>query len=155
VGTRARLAARERRTTGGRRERSAGFIVFRPGRCGREYLVVRDRKHGNWGFPKGHLETGEDDMAAARREVREEAGLEGLEPVRGFREELGYRLRSGKMKTSVFFLAALPRRARVAPGAREVTDWAWLPLEAAVERLSFEAAGELLRRAEARLEGVP
>jgi deoxyribonuclease V len=154
LGTRARLAAKERRMTGGRGERSAGFILFRPGPRGRgrEYLVVRDRKHGNWGFPKGHLEAGEDDLAAARREVREEAGLEGLAPVGGFRAELRYRLCSGKMKTVVFFLAGLPRAARVVPGAREIVEWAWLPLEKAVQRLSFEVAGGMLRRADARLE---
>ena len=31
-----------------------------------------------WGFPKGHLDEGEEAMAAARREIQEETGLTRL-----------------------------------------------------------------------------
>jgi len=31
-----------------------------------------------WGFPKGHIEEGEDALIAARREIEEEAGLFNL-----------------------------------------------------------------------------
>ena len=135
-----------------RKEHSAGFIVFREGERGREYLVVLDRKHGNWGFPKGHLEGDEDELAAAHREAGEEVGLAELEPVAGFRRELRYRLGSGKLKTAVYFLARLPAGARVKPGKREVVDWAWLPLEEAAGRLSFDVAGKMLREADEFLQ---
>lgn len=39
-----------------------------------------------WDFPKGELEPGEDPLYAARREVTEEAGLQGLD----FRWGKGY-----------------------------------------------------------------
>jgi len=135
--------------TAGRLERSAGFIVFREAAGGREYLLIRDRKHGNWGFPKGHLEGEEDDLSAARRETREEAGVGDLEPVAGFREEMRYPLRSGRTKTTVLFLAEMPAGESVTPGRGEVVDWAWLPVEGALQRLSFDAARAALRRAAA------
>jgi 8-oxo-dGTP pyrophosphatase MutT (NUDIX family) len=137
-----------------RREHSAGFIVFREGERGREYLVVLDRKHGNWGFPKGHLEEDEDELSAARREAGEEVGLAGLEPVAGFRRELRYRLVSGRPKTAVYFLARLPAGAEIKPGRKEIVDWAWLPLEEVAGRLSFEVAGKMLREADEFLEYV-
>jgi 8-oxo-dGTP pyrophosphatase MutT (NUDIX family) len=38
-------------------------------------LLIYD-KHGNWGFPKGHLEAGETPVQAAQREIAEETGLD-------------------------------------------------------------------------------
>jgi bis(5'-nucleosidyl)-tetraphosphatase len=56
-----------------RRAFSAGAVVFRrePGR--HRYLLLR--AYRNWDFPKGEVEAGEDPLAAALREVREETGL--------------------------------------------------------------------------------
>ena len=42
-----------------------------------DVLVVS--QHGNsWSLPKGHIEEGEDAMAAARREIHEESGVREL-----------------------------------------------------------------------------
>jgi len=51
---------------------------------GQEYkflLICSAGEDGYWGFPKGHKETGESNIAAARRELFEETGikLEDLE----------------------------------------------------------------------------
>ena len=57
-----------------RSERSAGFIVYRLDDDGsRKYLLLDYGRH--WDFPKGHLEKGEDDLAAAMRELTEETGI--------------------------------------------------------------------------------
>jgi 8-oxo-dGTP pyrophosphatase MutT (NUDIX family) len=56
-------------------ERSAGVIVFREGRAGREYLLLRSASGGHWGFPKGRVEPHEDEISAALRELQEETGL--------------------------------------------------------------------------------
>jgi ADP-ribose pyrophosphatase YjhB (NUDIX family) len=49
---------------------SAGAVVVEDGAC---LLIRRGRE---WAFPKGHLEQGEGPGDAARREVREETGIE-------------------------------------------------------------------------------
>jgi ADP-ribose pyrophosphatase YjhB (NUDIX family) len=49
---------------------SAGAVVVDEGTC----LLIR-RGH-EWAFPKGHIEQGEGPGDAARREVREETGIE-------------------------------------------------------------------------------
>ncbi len=59
-------------------ELSAGGVIYRRATGGNlELLLIRD-SYGNWGFPKGHIEGGEDAAAAALRECREETGLGGL-----------------------------------------------------------------------------
>ncbi|MDD4933415.1 MAG: NUDIX domain-containing protein [Methylacidiphilaceae bacterium] len=56
--------------------RSAGVIVYRREAGGPRYLVLRAFR--NWDFPKGLVEQGEEPLAAARREVFEETGIEAL-----------------------------------------------------------------------------
>lgn len=57
-------------------ERSAGIVVVRRAADGWRFLILR--AYRNWDFPKGRIEPGEDPLAAARRETREEAGVEDL-----------------------------------------------------------------------------
>ena len=57
-------------------ERSAGGVVVRVLEGGPHFLLIRD-PYRRWGLPKGHLEEGEANEAAALREVREEAEKQG------------------------------------------------------------------------------
>ena len=56
---------------------AAGAVVFRRSERGIRLLVLR--AYQNWDFPKGLVEPGEDQLAAARREVEEETGLANLD----------------------------------------------------------------------------
>lgn len=56
---------------------SAGVVVVRRGASGWLFLMLR--AYRNWDFPKGMVEPGEEPLAAARREVREETLIEDLE----------------------------------------------------------------------------
>ncbi len=62
------------------REPTAGGIVFRPSRDGRDIdiLLIQDSK-GRWTIPKGHIEPGETARQTAIREIGEEAGLYHIE----------------------------------------------------------------------------
>lgn len=136
-------------------ERAAGMILFRRGAAGREYLLIRNRNGGHWGFPKGRLEPGEDELAAAQREVGEEVGIRqwGLQP--GFKERLAYRFirdRAWVNKEVTLFLAATAEAG--APEGREVEDLEWLPLPAALARLPHPEQRAALRRADAFLQGL-
>lgn len=53
---------------------SAGLVVYRTTPAGRQYLLLYGRD-GNLDFAKGHLEVGETELAAARRECAEETGI--------------------------------------------------------------------------------
>jgi 8-oxo-dGTP pyrophosphatase MutT (NUDIX family) len=56
---------------------SAGVVVVRPAAEGWRFLLLRAFNH--WDFPKGMVEPGEEPLAAARREVREESLIDDLE----------------------------------------------------------------------------
>jgi 8-oxo-dGTP pyrophosphatase MutT (NUDIX family) len=57
---------------------SAGGVVLN---INGEVLVVNQRG-SSWSLPKGHLEGNEDEMAAARREIYEESGINSLELIK-------------------------------------------------------------------------
>jgi 8-oxo-dGTP pyrophosphatase MutT (NUDIX family) len=56
---------------------SAGVVVISCQSGKFRYLLLRSYK--NWDFPKGHVEPGEMPLAAARREVKEEADISTLD----------------------------------------------------------------------------
>jgi 8-oxo-dGTP diphosphatase len=56
--------------------RAGGGVVRRPGTDGRwEYAVVHRPRYDDWSLPKGKVDPGETDEAAALREVKEETAL--------------------------------------------------------------------------------
>lgn len=146
------------RTTLGRMvriERSAGFVVFAqedPAKP-REFLLLDYGRH--WDYPKGHVEPAEDDLSAAYRELREETGLveQQIERVHGFEHEIAYTFRSNRYgqvrKTVRYFLARTA--SRVVQVSDEHQDFVFLPYEQAIEKLTFETARSVLRRANAWL----
>ena len=85
--------------------RAAGLILRR--RAGRKewrWLLLRAASHGEWGFPKGHLDPGETPVQAALRECAEECGIAVL-IVEGPEWELHYRIRDGREKLTSYFPA--------------------------------------------------
>jgi 8-oxo-dGTP diphosphatase len=94
--------------------------------------VVRVRKRDEWVLPKGKLDDGETPRAAARREVLEETGHNVT--VHEFLGTLVYES-GGRSKVVHFWrMEAGGMQARELTNDVRAVDW--LPLDAAIERLS-------------------
>lgn len=128
-------------------EKSCGGLVFTRTEEGIRYVILR-QTNGDWGFPKGHTETGETEEETARREIFEEVGLRAA-LIPGFREELFYPLlrRPGYTKHCVYFLAQY-RDQDILRQESEVTDVRLLSCDEAMEILSFPESRELLQKAD-------
>jgi 8-oxo-dGTP pyrophosphatase MutT (NUDIX family) len=132
------------------REFSAGGVVLREVQ-GRPFVAVVRLRDEILALPKGHPDAGESSAAAARREVREEAGVEA-ELV----EELGdiryWYARDGErvMKIVSFFLFRY-LSGSVADHDHEVEEALWIPLEEAPERLAYRGEREMAQSALSRL----
>lgn len=130
-------------------ERSAGAVVFFRAGDKIEYLLIQSgwgKKH--WGFPKGIIEKGEKPEETARREIKEETGLE-VELIDGFKEWFkGFYRREGQniMKIFTFYLAEA--KSKEVKLSFESIDWSWLSYEEALERLTFDTSKEVLRKAD-------
>ena len=127
--------------------RACGFILTRQRDAEPpEYLLLKNERDGMPGLPKGHQDSGENDLQTALRETREETGLTDLEVVPGFRSEIAYRVKKGgeqRWKTVVYFRARL-RSGKVRLSS-EHTDWWWEPLEETLDRLTFDTLKDVIR----------
>ncbi|HUB26271.1 MAG TPA: NUDIX domain-containing protein [Tepidisphaeraceae bacterium] len=133
-------------------EKSAGIVVFREDRK-RLYLLLDYGKH--WDYPKGHLEAKETPLDAARRELKEETGIDEVQIIPGFARQITYFFREKKKgvvrKTVVFYLG----RTSVTEIklSEEHVGFAYLPYAEARQRLTFPSARQVLDEAEKFLEG--
>jgi 8-oxo-dGTP pyrophosphatase MutT (NUDIX family) len=137
-----------------RQETSAGGVVFRMAPAGDGagprplFLLIRD-SYRNWGFPKGHVEQGEQPEAAALREVTEETGLRGIS-LRGPVETIDWYFRfRGRLihKVCHFFLMETDQAETSPQRAEGITACRWAPFDEACAVISYANAREVLRRA--------
>lgn len=130
------------------RETSAGGVVFRREAGVTRFLLIRD-SYQNWGFPKGHLESGEPPAEAARREVTEETGLEDLQlhgPIKVI--DWYFRFRGKTIHKYCHFFLFESKRGEPVPQVDEgITEIAWHPVDNALSTISYDNARDVLRRA--------
>jgi 8-oxo-dGTP diphosphatase len=114
--------------------RAAGGVVIRDGERRSEVAVVHRPKYDDWSLPKGKRDPGETDEQCAVREVEEETGLRctlgrELLPTR-------YVDRKGRPKVVRYWdmkvVGSRPFEAN-----DEIDELIWLPLDEAVERLTY------------------
>jgi len=122
-------------------EEAGAVVVDLAARPPRVLLVTAKRNPSHWIFPKGHLEPGETAEQAARREAREEAGVDGriLAPV----GDIEYRLGEQTIRVRYFAVALEGRAADAGEGRR----LAWCTLAEALAQLTFEDTRRVLRSA--------
>ena len=113
------------------------------------YLLIRD-SYKNWGFPKGHVESGEQAEAAALREVKEETGLADL-AIRAPIDTIDWFFRfRGQLihKVCHFFLMQTRESSTLPQRAEGITACRWSPYEDAATLVSYANARDVLRRAQ-------
>jgi len=144
-------------------EKSAGAIIFHKNKK-IEYLLLHYpsgsrtskprsrvtslRGRDYWDLPKGHIEKGEKEIDAVKREVQEETGLEDIKIIDGFKEWIKYFFRHKNktiFKMVTFYLAETKtKNIKISP---EHIGYKWLSYEEALGQLTFNNAKEILKRA--------
>jgi len=112
------------------------------------FLIIRD-SYDNWGFPKGHVERGEQPEAAALREVSEETGIERL-TVRTSIDTIDwyFRFRGRLIHKVCHFYLMVTELAYTSPQRSEgITACRWESYEEAAQLVSYANARGVLRRA--------
>jgi 8-oxo-dGTP pyrophosphatase MutT (NUDIX family) len=109
---------------------SAGVVVVR--KSGDSWWFLMLRAYRNWDFPKGVVETGEQPLQAAIREVQEETLIDNLQFTWGevYRETAPY----GHKKIARYYIAQTTTQAVTLPvrpelGRPEHNEFRWVTFE--------------------------
>ena len=121
--------------------RAAGAVLV----DGERIALVHRPRYDDWTLPKGKHEPGEDDIAAALREVQEETGFHGR-----IERDLGVVRYTVERRGAVLPKVVRYYVMRVGAGAfapsREVDELRWVTREQAEQLLTYERDREVLAR---------
>ena len=125
-------------------EKSCGVVLFNETKV----LLLQHpdgTKVGHWDFPKGHVEIGESEIQTAVRELGEETGITDINILPDFSHTISYSLikKGQKIDKKVIFFVALTNETNVVL-SHEHQAFAWLDLDTALNRLTYENAKKTL-----------
>ena len=132
-----------------REEVSAGIILINENK---DFLLLNyPSKH--WDFVKGKMETGETEHETALRETNEETGINDVEFLDGFKEEIEYYFRADNEdihKKVIFFLGKTKTIDIIL--SHEHLDFIWLDFDNALNKITYKNAKNLLRKSKKFLD---
>ncbi len=126
-------------------EKSCGAVVFRRKSGNTEFLLVKNKKGNNWGFPKGHIEKDETEKDTAVREVLEETGVR-ITPLDGFRAISEYHPKGKIVKQVVFFIAEM-NGDEITIQQSEIDRFVWADYGLAMKLFRFNNDRNVLTKA--------
>lgn len=122
-----------------KKEKSCGCIIIKNNKV----LLVYEKDRNFWGFPKGHMEEGENEIETALREVKEEVGLE-VEIDTEKRYTLNYIIGNEIDKTTVLYIAT-PKSEEIVMQESEIENVKWCDFEEALKTLTFDNWKEMFK----------
>lgn len=126
-------------------ESSCGAVVYRIINGEVRFLLIKNKRSLNWGFPKGHMERGEDEHATAYREVLEETGIR-INFLPDFRFKSEYSIQNRIEKKVIIFLGTTTD-TRTIIQKEEIEEYLWLVYTKAMESLRFPNDKQILTKA--------
>jgi 8-oxo-dGTP pyrophosphatase MutT (NUDIX family) len=125
-----------------KREHSIAAVVYNDGK----FLLLKYGL-GHWGFVKGHQEEGETNKQTILRELKEETGIENAEILDDFKEKYDYffRFRGNLIHKTVdcYLIEAKDQSVQL---SFEHVDYAWLPIDRAIKKATYENAKRILKK---------
>lgn len=132
-----------------KKEYSFGAVIYRYNNGKREF-IVEEMNLGHISLPKGHIEEGETPIETARREIKEELGLDA-NINDAFRKTITYSPAFGVIKDVTFFLATVEEK-EITVQKEEVSKAYFLEYEEAYNRITHTSDKKVLQSANRYLD---
>lgn len=130
---------------------SAGGVAFRRVEDHVQVALISVGPESRWQIPKGMVEAGEDPLTAARREVREEAGIETQSVCELETIEYWFAIRRQDERIRIHKFVHLYLLEYVSGDVsdhdHEVNEARWYNLADAIETLTFDNEKAVMRKA--------
>ncbi len=129
-------------------DRSYGVIAVLIGE--EDKFLCLQHIQGHWGFPKGHLEEGENKQECALRELEEETGIKNcrLLDLPSVSEEYTFvGPDQNDWHKIVEYFVGIVEDSAVTIQAIEISDYKWTTFEEALDTLTYDNNKEVLKRA--------
>lgn len=148
------------RDTSSRPAVSAGGVAFRRQGGAIEVALISVGEAARWQLPKGTVGRTESFEAAARREVREETGLETelLELIETIEYWFYITTKKGgkvRLHKHVHFYLLRFLGGDVSQHDHEVNEARWFDIDTAIEKLAFENERRVVRQARDLIAALP
>lgn len=134
------------------KEQSAGTVLFVE-ESNQNLFLLLHYPTGHWDFVKGKIENNESHEQTVIRETKEETGITNIEFIKGFKEKIEYSFKfNGDIvqKEVIFFLAKT--NTKQVELSYEHLDYVWLDFNNALNKITYENAKNILRKAKNYLE---
>ena len=128
-------------------EKSYGIIPLRQENGVWQVLLILHQGGRHWAFPKGHGDAGETALDSARRELKEETGLDIQELLQESPLIERYQFHRNHeivIKTVQYFPALVSGNLQLQ--TEEIRDAKWVPLKESASHLTFKEAKEMCNK---------
>ena len=126
-------------------ESSCGAVVFRNDATEKKFLLIRNKRSAHWGFPKGHIEPGENNEQTAIREVLEETGI-NIRVLPNFKKCSEYTIQ-GRIEKSVSIFLAETDDVEYTIQPEEIEECGWFCYYDALKTLNYDNDKRILEQA--------
>lgn len=129
------------------RDKAYGVILVLRENGEDRFLILKQKPHGHWSFPKGHGEAEETPKESAIRELKEEAGITDVEFLEVPTIKYGYPIDEGNNdiyhKTTELFIA-FAKNDKVIPQEIEISEYKWATYDEAMQTFTFKGTKNVL-----------
>jgi 8-oxo-dGTP pyrophosphatase MutT (NUDIX family) len=141
--------------------KSAGAVIFYRQPEGKiKYLLLNKNENDYWNFPKGHIEKGENEIEALKREIKEETGISKIKIIPGFKSKQIYYFRvspeTSREKSNlgelifkidnIYLAEVFSKETKI---SSEHRNYIWLPYDEALEKVKgYNGVRKTLQKAD-------
>jgi len=122
-----------------KREESFGSVVF----DNNKVLIVVHNK-GHIGFPKGHIEEGENGIDTAIREVKEETGID-IEIISDYNYSIEYSPKANVMKKVTYYIGKRIG-GELLPQYTEVSSTYFIEKDKVLDKITYDKDKEVYKK---------
>jgi len=137
-----------------KRQISSGGIIFKKEKNRIKVVLISRKDNTIWCLPKGKVEKRETPKETAKRETKEETGIEGevVKKINFIHYFYTVKETNTRFSKTVYFYLLRYKGGSVKDHDKEVDRAEWVDIDEAIKRLTYSSEKETMKKAKLMLE---